>query len=286
MSPGRMALTLASAVLVGISPAQETRPAAPEMMPVEYEVEKHADIAYRTDAEADPLRHKLDLYIPVGAKEFPLLLYVHGGAWKTGTKNLYVGLGRTFARHRIAVAIINYRLSPKAKHPAHAEDVARAFAWCRTNVRKYGGDADRITLMGHSAGGHLVSLIATDPTYLKPEKLQPAHIRGVISVSGIYQIDPTSELTIHAFGSDAEFCKKASPMTHIGGKLPPFLIVYAENDYETFDRQAIDFHAALEKHKSPATLIKLLHRNHISEIVSILSDEDPLNLAVRKFAVK
>jgi len=283
---GRTAIVLTSALLAGISPTWERATAEKREKSVEFEVEKHADMAYRTDKEADPVRHKLDLYVPVGAKNYPLIVYVHGGAWKTGSKNLYVGLGRALARHGIGVAVINYRLSPKVKHPAHAEDVARAFAWVRTNIPKYGGDPDLITLMGHSAGGHLVSLIATDPSFLKLEELEPSQIRGVITVSGVYQIEPTSELTMPASGSDADLCKKASPLTHVEGKHPPFLIAYAEHDYEHFDRMAMNFHAALEKHKTPATLIKLMHRNHISEIVSILSDDDALNQAVRKFVLK
>ena len=289
MSPGRIirtTLVAAAALFVGSSPAQDKKPAAAAEMPsMEYEVEKHADLAYRTDAEADATRHKLDLYVPVGRKDFPVLVYIHGGGWKSGTKNLYVGLGRAFARHGIGVAVINYRLSPKVKHPAHAEDVAKAFAWVHANVGKYGGDSAAIALMGHSAGGHLAALLATDPAYLKAEKLEPSHIHGVISVSGVYRVDPNAELYIPAFGTDVEACKKASPMTYISTKHPPFLIAYAENDYETFDRMAIDFHAALEKAQTPATLLKLMHRNHISEIVSVLSDEDPLNVAVRRFVL-
>lgn len=290
MSPGRVVRTVlvaAATLLVGFSPVQDRKrfAAASEKQPVEFEVEKHADIAYRTDADADP-RHKLDLFVPVGRKDFPILIYVHGGAWKSGNKNLYVALGRAFARRGIGVAVINYRLSPKVKHPAHAEDVAKAFAWVHANVEKYGGDAAQITLMGHSAGGHLVALLATDPAYLKAEKLETTQIRGVISVSGVYQVEPNGELYIPAFGTDVEVCKQASPMTHIGSKLPPFLIAYAEHDYETFDRMAIDFHAALEKAGTPSSLLKLANRNHISEIVSILNDEDPLSRAVRKFVLE
>jgi acetyl esterase/lipase len=266
------------------SPARET-PAPAETRVTEFQVERHPDLAYRTDEDADS-RHKLDLYVPSGAKNYPVLMFVHGGGWKSGNKSLYVALGRTFARHGIGVAIINYRLSPKVKHPAHVEDAAKAFAWVKANIGKYGGDADNITLMGHSAGGHLVSLLAVDPTYLKAEKLEPEQIRGVISVSGVYEVDPRAELYTPAFGTNADDCRKASPITYVSGKHPPFLIAYADHDYETFDRQAIDFHAALEKSKSPATLLKIEHRNHISVIVSILSDTDPLNEAVRKFVLR
>lgn len=281
---------LAALTMLGFGPVRDSSAerfaAAREMPAVEFEVERHADIAYRTDAAADPLRHKLDFYVPVGAKNFPVLVYVHGGAWRSGTKTLYIALGRTFARHGIGVAVINYRLTPAGRHPANVEDVASAFAWVHANAAKFGGNREHITLMGHSAGGHLVSLLATDPSYLKAEKLEPADIRGIISVSGVYKIEPDWELTLPAFGADAETCKKASPLAHVEGKLPPFLIVYAEHDYQQFDRQALDFHAALEKNETPTTLLKLMHRNHISEIVSVLSEDDPLHQAVLKFVGK
>jgi acetyl esterase/lipase len=93
--------------------------------------------------------------------------------------------------------MVNYRLSPAVKHPEHVKDVARAFAWTRKHIKEYGGDPDRIFLCGHSAGGHLVSLLATNPTFLNDEHLKLGDddrnaIRGVISICGVYLI-PTGD---------------------------------------------------------------------------------------------
>ena len=115
-----------------------------------------------------------------------MLLFVHGGRWTTGNKNLYPGIGESLARHGVGVVICNYRLSPAVKHPAHVQDVARAFAWTQSNIASYGGKPDRLFVCGHSAGGHLVALLATDPKYLKAEKLSPSDIRGVVPISGVY----------------------------------------------------------------------------------------------------
>lgn len=287
MSPGRavrFALVAALSLAAGVAPARE-KPVAAEARMTEYEVERHADIEYVSGPDAD-VRHKLDLYIPTGAKNYPVMIYIHGGGWKSGSKLLYIGLGRTFARHGIGVAVINYRLSPRVKHPGHMEDVAKAFAWVRANIAKHGGDPDNISVMGHSAGGHLAALLALDPSYLKAEKLDPGHIRGVIAVSGVYQIEPGADLYQAAFGADAEECRKASPLTYVKGKHPPFVIAYAENDYPGFDKMAIDFHSALERARVSASLVKVDARNHISIIVSVLSDADPLNEAVRKLILK
>ena len=129
------------------------------------------------------------------------------------------------------MVIISYRLSPKVQHPAHIQDVAKAFAWtCRTSS-KHGGNGGQIVCCGHSAGGHLVSLLATDESYLKAEKRSFADIKGVVSMSGVYTILPAGLLAT-AFGKDAEVCKKASPIFNVGDKKhPPFLIVYADGDF-------------------------------------------------------
>src|SRR5205823_5671892 len=106
------------------------------------------------------------------------VFFVHGGAWRNGDKSgilgVYSALGRFLVRHGLGAVIINYRLSPAVRHPAHVQDVAKAFAWTHKNIARYGGRPDQIFLCGHSAGGHLVALLATDPTYLKAEGLTPA----------------------------------------------------------------------------------------------------------------
>lgn len=275
MVPARAAvLAVALVAALPAAPAQDA--AAPA-------VKKHADIAYRTGPGADPERHKLDLYTPATTKNFPVLFFVHGGTWRSGKKEMYVALGEEFAKLGIGTVVINYRLSPAVKHPAHVEDVAKAFAWTKANVGKYGGDANKITLFGHSAGGHLVSLLATDPTYLKAEKLTPADVRGVVSVSGVYSILPEVALFHSAFGKDEKVCRLASPLTHVGGKHPPFLLAYGDNDFAQLDRMAIDMAAALKKHDSPCTLLKCDGRNHYSIIMLAIQPDDSLHRAIRAF---
>jgi len=287
-----VALFAAVVGLVGFAPAAEDAkaPAAPAAEPGEvesgFEVVRHADIPYRTDPAADRERHKLDVYVPKGCKDFPVVFFVHGGSWKSGNKNLYVAIGNAFAKLGLGVVITNYRLSPQVKHPAHIEDVARAFAWTCANIGKYGGRPDRIFACGHSAGGHLVSLLATDPTYLKAENRSPSDIAGVIAVSGVYRIYHDFRLFNSAFGNDEEVCRRASPINHVSGKLPPFLIAYADNDYPQLDAMAEDMYAALKKDHHPATLLKLKDRNHFTIILKVIEPSDPLHRALLQFVGK
>lgn len=250
-----------------------------------FEVEKHRNIAYRTDKDADRERHQLDVYCPKGQKDFPVVLFVHGGSWNWGTKNLYVGLGEYFASAGIGFVICNYRLSPAAKHPAHVQDVASAFAWTFDNIAKYGGNCDKLFVCGHSAGGHLVSLLATDPDYLKAEKRQATDIKGVVSISGVYKIYADQEVFQSVFGKDEDVCKNASPISHVSGKRPPFLIAYAENDYPHLDEMAKDMVAALKKANSPVDLLLCKRRNHFSIITSFIDPDDALNKAFREFVL-
>jgi acetyl esterase/lipase len=153
-----------------------------------YSFQVYTDIAYYDGPDAHPIKHRLDLFVPEGLKDAPVLIFVHGGGWTSGDKNLYSFIGRAFAEQGFVTAVINYRLSPQVQHPAHIEDVARAFAWVYRNIAQYGGNPEKIFVMGHSAGGHLVALLALDEKYLQAHGLTLAAIKGAIPISGIYDV--------------------------------------------------------------------------------------------------
>jgi acetyl esterase/lipase len=160
-----------------------------------FEVECLRDVPYFEGPDADAHRHRLDLFLPKGLTDYPVVLLVHGGAWMMGDNHccgLYPAVGAFLASRGIGAVLPNYRLSPGVRHPEHVKDVARAVAWVRTHIAEHGGDPERLFVAGHSAGGHLVSLLATDETYLRDEGLQTADIKGVITISGVYRIPPGS----------------------------------------------------------------------------------------------
>jgi acetyl esterase/lipase len=158
-----------------------------------YEVETVRNVAYYRGPDADDGRHRLDLFLPNGCANYPVVMLVHGGAWMLGDKSccgLYSSVGEFLASQGVGVVMPGYRLSPWVKHPEHVKDVARAFAWTKAHAAEYGGDPDRLFLAGHSAGGHLVALLATDDAYLKAEGLSTADVKGVVGVGGVYDIPP------------------------------------------------------------------------------------------------
>ncbi len=233
-------------------------------------VEVRRDIAYVDDAIA---KHKLDLYLPKGKKNFPMMVFYHGGAWKSGDRSLYPLLGNRFAKAGIGVAVPSYRLMPENPHPAQIEDAAAAFAWIYRNIEQIGADASKIYVAGHSAGGHLAALLALDPEWLKKYDISPGAIRGVASLSGVYNVSEMREFKN----------ANASPIQFVHPRTPPFLITYCQWDYLGLPKQARDFAAALRKEFDEVRLVYIPGESHISEIISALKDDDPTALALLDF---
>lgn len=250
-----------------------------------YTVRKVKDVAYHDGSDQHKVKHRLDLYLPRGLDEFPVLFFVHGGAWMHGDKDtfgLYGAFAAAYAQLGIGVIVTNYRLSPGVKHPTHAEDVARAFAWTYRNVARYGGRADRIVVCGHSAGAHLVSLLTTDRTYLEKHKLTSKAIRGVVPISGPFFI-PDGFLT-QVFGTEKGIGKKASPGQQARKGLPPFLILCAEKELPGCGAmQAKAFCKALEEKEVKARLLEIEKSDHLRIMFGAGKEGDPVHQEIVKF---
>lgn len=290
------------------------------------EVTTIREVAYREGPGADPFRNCADLYLPKGKSDFPVVVFVHGGGWIVGENRccgLYSNVGDFFARHGIAAVLPNYRLSPGVKHPEHARDVARAVAWTKAHIAEHGGRPDRIFLAGHSAGGHLVSLVGSDESYLEAVGMTTSELRGVIAVSGVYRIPsgtmdvtfggesekafrldevfpirgdgelgrpkswPEIPLSVnvfsHAFGDDPKVRAAASPINHARPGLPPFLLVAADHDLPSLPTMAEDFHEALRAQGVDAELMRAENRNHNTVIFRAIDQLDPVARAMLKF---
>lgn len=273
-----IATPIVSSVVIAaalVAPIADPKPAVRQALDVQY-------------AKGDS-RQVLDVIAPKDARDAPVVIFVHGGTWMIGDKNLfglYRQLGTTLAEKGYVAVMVNYRLSPFVKHPEHARDVARAYAWTRKNIGRYGGDPDRIVLMGHSAGGHLVALVGSDESYLKDPALKltdkdRAALKGVVAVCGVYRIPDREEFGKMAqdmvnivipqdgkagkvlspvlvkttklvnpfplvFGNDPEVWKQASPITHVHKGMPPFLVLTAGAEITHLPEMADEFTKALK----------------------------------------
>ncbi len=218
-----------------------------------------------TYLDAAPLeRHGLDVYYTDESAANKVIMFVPGGAWRQGDKDLYETLGNTLAGYYdFTAAVVNYRLSNdeggNAIHPDHIEDVAAAFAWLKQNLGSR-GDSNSMYVFGQSAGAHLASLLALDKTWLNAVGYDPSDIRAVVSMSAAYYLpdltaypdnplgmtaDETvvfKKIMLDAFGGwEASDLTDPSPRMHISPDQPPFLLIYTYNDLSGFGPDAENF---------------------------------------------
>lgn len=192
------------------------------------------DISY-----GDLPEQKLDVYTAADTGDnaaTPVVIWVHGGGWRNGDKDNLVAerLCKSWANNCVTMVGLNYRLTPDVVHPAHVEDVALGIAWVHKNIARFGGDPKRIFLLGHSAGAHLVALVATNPKYLQAHDLVPNEIiAGVMPVdTASYDLAATDSRLVRrmihdAFGDAPETLREASPLQQAKQNpqtCPPFLI--------------------------------------------------------------
>lgn len=270
---------------LGASSAHHAEPPALIVPSTQIEMEKVLDIPYYTGVDADEKKHKLDLFLPKGKKNFPVLFFVHGGSWTSGDRKMYGNMGTVFTKHGLGVVVISYRLSPAITHPEHIVDVARAFDWTVKNISKYGGNTDEIFVSGHSAGAHLASLLATNGTYLKAHNLTAKNIKGVMPISGIYMV-PEGVMT-NVVGKSPGAALSASPTQHVTGKEPPMLVLYADQDFGGCGAMSKVFVEKLTNAKVSATIEEITGRTHVSIMSRILSsDADPASQLMLAFIAK
>src|ERR1700743_1475758 len=225
----------------------------------------YGDIPYANDTLK---KHLLDIYLPPTSKSsYPLVVWVHGGAWRTNDK--YADMGymvntvKGFIDSGYAVASIDYRWSTMAIFPAQIQDCNQAVEFLYQNAAKYKLDRDRIALIGFSAGGHLASLLGLSnnnnvkdfyPSGKKPyfkiklvlDFYGPADF---LALTGAEASDPKSSVSLLLGGTIADrtkLAKKASPVTYIDKNDPPFLIVQGEKDESVNPQQSIALSAKLK----------------------------------------
>lgn len=260
------------------------------------EVEVIADQSYASVTTPDlkksqNQKNNLDIYIadhsPLSSEEratdnqtqknlAPVFLFIHGGGLMIGDKKDIALLGHKFASLGYTTVLVNHRLSPGASHPEHINDIAAAFAWVNQNIEQYGGDPQRIFVAGHSSGGYLAMLLASDPRYLLPFSLTPQDIRGVIPVSGFFFIDRLApERPKSVWGENPDKWLAASPPSYTHKDTPPTLLLYAENDNDARKLESIDLAEQLSALEHPDILIhEIANRNHATIGMYMMTRED------------
>lgn len=188
------------------------------------------DVAFGSDPQ-----QRFDVYIPAGARNAPIIFMVHGGAWMIGDK-AYLPVVKSKVRRWLPRGYIlvstNYRMSFRPDVLDQVNDVGSALALVQKTAPEWGGNASRLLLMGHSAGAHLVALLASSPELKRKHGLQPWNGTVVLdsAVFDLRRIMAEKHHSIYdrAFGSDPERWRLLSPVDQLGGQPPPYLLVCSE----------------------------------------------------------
>ena len=172
----------------------------------------------------------LDVYRPPTRAPAPIVVFIHGGSWQNGSRHGYRFVGSALARGGALVLVPDYRKAPAYRFPTFMTDAATAVAWARAHGRELGGDPSRIYVMGHSAGAHIAVLLAADRRYLAAAGMEPRDLRGVIAMSGPYDLVPSDEELMQVVFGKGNDWHDAQPMEFIDGDEPPFLIMHGSGD--------------------------------------------------------
>jgi acetyl esterase/lipase len=246
-----------------------------------------ADLDYVTDADYADDRDKLDLYLPKGRRDFPVLLWLHGGALMGGDKEEGAHIGRRFAGAGIGTVVINYRLSPDVIHPAHVQDAATAVAWVKAHILEFGGNPDAIFVAGHSAGAYLTALLALDERYLAERQLKLTAISGAISVSGYFYVErvaPHRDKSVR--GEDPAKWPDASPARYVRPNALPMLLLYADGDEDWRREQNKEMAAALKHAGHPDAGIRQVDDRDHATIGSKIGEGDEVSNLILEFIAR
>jgi acetyl esterase/lipase len=257
-----------------------------------------SDIAYADPA--DPLQ-MLDVYAPTGAKHLPVVVWIHGGGWETGDKKVMGHKPQAFLEKGMVFVSVNYRLLPKVAMLDIFHDVAKSVGWVHQHIAEYGGDPNRLLIMGHSAGAQLAALMCTDDRYLKAEGVSFASLKGCVPVDGdtydVPAIIETGETRrrVHGqpqptfghrekFGNDPAKHLDYSAVTHVTKDkgIPPFLILYIADHPDT-TAQAQRLNAVLKDAGVSSKLFGAQNTKHTKLNADLGLEGDPATAAVYEF---
>ena len=160
---------------------------------------------------------------------YPMVVFVHGGSWESGSKDEYAFVGQSLAKAGYVTAVINYRKAPEHLYPDYVEDTAQAIAWSYKNAESLHADPKRLAVIGHSAGAFNAVAAVANEDFLAPYGVKPKDIATVIGIAGPYSYDFRKFSSRTAFGASAT-PETVMPDRQIKGAQPPYLLLTAEKD--------------------------------------------------------
>lgn len=200
----------------------------------EYETKKniqyYPNSINQTDAYISE-RCVLDVYYPTNIKDFPTIIWFHGGGLKAGNKEIPTAL----MEKGYCIIAPNYRLYPDVKSPEYIEDAAAATAWVFNNIEDFGGDSSLIFISGHSAGGYLASMVGLDKRWLNVHDIDANRIAGLIPFSG-HAITHFTIREERGIPGTQSIIDEYAPVYHVRADAPPLLLITGDRELELLGR--------------------------------------------------
>lgn len=220
--------------------------------------DEHKGIDVERHIVFDATHHlALDVYRPAYAEHAPIVVFFYGGDWMRGKRQWYRFAGAALAARGVIVVIPDYRKYPAVKMDGFMQDAAHAVAWTHDHAAQIGGDAQDVFLMGHSAGGQIAALLATDPMWLEADGMQPRDIAGFIGLAGVYDFVPIAAREkdmLGMFGRASAEQRRAQPVSFVHGAEPPMLLLQGTADHEVDPSNSKSLARAMQVQHEDVTL--------------------------------
>jgi acetyl esterase/lipase len=227
--------------------------------------EARRDISFGTDELT------LDIYTPeddrIGVAPRPVIMFVYGGGWQSGTKEEYAFVASTLVRLGYVVVIPNYRLYPEVRFPEFVNDAADALRWTFDNIGQYGGDPSNVFVMGHSAGSEIAALLHYDESYLQLAGTQQRPC-GFIGLSGPYDFLPLVGGPLEQIFPPATRAS-SQPINFVTGDEGPALLVHGYLDNTVKPRNSAKLAELVTAAGGQAQLIIVPERQHASIVLAL-----------------
>ena len=184
-------------------------------------------------------RQRLDVYQPNVSRNGIVVVFFYGGGWNRGERAHYRFAAQALTRQGATVVIADYRLHPEVVYPAFIEDAAAAVAWTHRNIARYGGDPQKIYLVGHSAGAHIVTLLALDTQFLATQELSTKMLVGVVGLATPADFATTLGAQYRPAFVDQAKLDLAQPVRYARGDAPPMLLQHGADDTVVLPRNSL-----------------------------------------------
>ena len=218
-------------------------------------------------------REKLDFFSG-GDRKGPLVIYIHGGYWQRGDKNMYGFVTEAFIKHGVSVAMLNYNLTPSVRMGQIPPQIRKAIAWNWHNAADLDFSRDKVFVMGHSAGGHLTAMMmATDwPQY---DSAIPADmIKGGLPISGVFELEPI----VHTSLNEGPQMDIPEAITESPTFIPPVtnapqLVIVGGGETDEFLRQSDDYANKFRTSERIMERYDVPNDDHFDELERLAEDD-------------